>query len=134
MSPSRGKKKNYDEKDVLAAVAAVKNGESFRKAAAKYDVPTAKTTVRDKFHGKYKEGKHVPGPNSVLTPDQEKSLSKHLLHMANISYGPAFARKISPGSLKYKIKKIITKTQRVYHSRFGSFKEYIIQDSGHLRN
>ena len=66
-------------------MAAVKNGKSLGKAAAKHDVPT--TTVRDRFHGKYKEGKHVPGPNSVLTPDQEKSISKHLLHMANIGYG-----------------------------------------------
>lgn len=41
--------KNYAESEIIAAVAAVKNGMSFHKASAKYNVPTS--TVRDRFYG-----------------------------------------------------------------------------------
>ena len=116
MSHSKGKK---NEKDVLAAVAAVKNGESFRKAAAKYDVPT--TTERDRFHGKYKEGKHVPGPNSALTPDQEKSLSKHLLHMANIGYG--VCKKDIPRLIKEILDKAQNDDPERYREQSAKFKD-----------
>ena len=63
----------------------VKNGSSFRKAAEQFNVPV--TTVRDRYHSKYTDGKHVPGPSSALGLEQEESLKNHLLHMAKIGYG-----------------------------------------------
>ena len=81
----RKKRKNYTECSIISAVAAVKNGSSFRKAAEQFNVPV--TTVRDRYHSKYTDGKHVPGPSSALGLEQEESLKNHLLHMAKIGYG-----------------------------------------------
>lgn len=85
MADSRKKRKNYSDQSVIEAVAAVKNGDSFRKAASKYNVPV--TTVRDRFHAKYTDGKNVPGPAPGLTFEQERILKSHLLHMDKIGYG-----------------------------------------------
>ena len=72
MDNNKKKRKNYNEQAIIDAVAAVKNGASFRTAANIYDVPV--TTVRDRYHGKYKEGKHIPGPATGLSFKQEQLL------------------------------------------------------------
>ena len=71
------KKKLYDDQQVINAIASVKNGLSFRAAAAKYGVPVQ--TVRDRYYGKYTEGKHTPGPSLSLSYEQEECLKQHLL-------------------------------------------------------
>ena len=86
MMAGRGKKKKlYDDQQVINAIASVKNGLSFRAAAAKYGVPVQ--TVRDRYYGKYKEGKHTPGPSLSLSYEQEECLKQHLLRMVKIGYG-----------------------------------------------
>ena len=79
------KKKQYEGQRMISAIAAVRNGESFRGAASRFDIPV--TTLRDRYHGKYKEGKHYPGPSPGITTEQESTLSKHMLYMAKIGYG-----------------------------------------------
>ena len=58
---------------------------ALRGAASRFDITV--TTFRDRYHGKYKEGKHYPGPSPGITTEQESTLSKHMLYMAKIGYG-----------------------------------------------
>ena len=39
------KKKKYDEQRIVSAIAAVRNGESFRRAASRFEIPAS--TLRD---------------------------------------------------------------------------------------
>ena len=56
MSLSKPKKpKCYDENTMIAAIAAVKNGASYMKAAKDYSVPY--TTLHDKCNAKYNKEK-----------------------------------------------------------------------------
>ena len=82
---STKKKKNYSDSQLINAIAAVKNGSSFNQAAIKFEVLLS--TIRDRYYGKYNEGKHKPGPLSALSYEQEEQLKTHLLTMANIGYG-----------------------------------------------
>ena len=47
MANDTKERKNYNDQSIIDAVAAVKNCDSFRKAAKKYNVPV--TTVRDRY-------------------------------------------------------------------------------------
>ena len=97
------KKKLYDDSSVISALAAVRNGSSFRVAAEKYGIPTS--TLRDRYHGKYDAGKHSPGPSLGLTWEQEDHLKKHILYMARIGYG------ISKKDIPQLIKEILNRAE-----------------------
>lgn len=79
------KKKQYEESQMVAAIAAVKNGMSLRSASIFFEVPAS--TVRDRLSGRYAEGKHRPGPSVGLSAEQESILKQHLLNMTQIGYG-----------------------------------------------
>ena len=44
------KKKQYEGQRMISAIAAVRNEESFKGAASRFDIPV--TTLRDRYHGK----------------------------------------------------------------------------------
>ena len=53
------KKKQYDPNNLLEAVAAVKNGMTYKAASEKYGIPAS--TINDKCLHKYRDGKNKPG-------------------------------------------------------------------------
>lgn len=79
------KKKQYEDSYMISAIAAIRNGMSFNAAAKRFDVPLS--TLRDRFFGRYPEGKHKPGPSIRLSKEQEGTLRDHLIHMARIGHG-----------------------------------------------
>lgn len=83
MAPKR-KRKTYSDEDLLAAIAAVKNGASYRKTSLKYNIPVM--TLCDKVNNRVPLVS-TPGPSTYLTTDQEKRLVSWLLHMSKIGYG-----------------------------------------------
>jgi len=93
-------KKSYLPENLLAAVAAVKNGCTFSKAVKDYSVPYS--TLHDKLNERYKKVRK--GPNTTLTYDQEACLAKHLIYMAKIGYG--FAKKDVPQLVKEQMERI----------------------------
>jgi len=96
MSQKR-KRCNYSEEDLLNAISEVKSKNlSYRKAAARYNIPTM--TLSDKVKGKTPMHKYTPGPSSYLSQDQEEELINYLLHMAKIGYG--VSRKDIPDIVK----------------------------------
>ena len=58
---------------------------SYRKASLKFGIPI--TTLYDKVHMKYEQGKTKPGPKTVLRQDQETQLKDWLLFTLRIGYG-----------------------------------------------
>ena len=59
MISEKKKHKTYDETNLLNAVAAVKNGQTYKEASEKYGIPIA--TIAHKKSQKYAEGKTRPG-------------------------------------------------------------------------
>lgn len=57
--PRVKKRKLYDENNLLQAVAAVKNGMTYKDASEKYGIPTS--TINDKCLTRYATGKTKPG-------------------------------------------------------------------------
>lgn len=53
------KKKQYDQNNLLEAIAAVKNGMTYKTASIRYDVLVS--TINDKCLQKYRDGKNKPG-------------------------------------------------------------------------
>ena len=84
MAPKR-KEKPYSDDDLIAAVAEIKNGNSYRSVSKKYNIPY--TTLNDRVSGKVLLKKQQPGPTSNLSKDQEDRLSSFLVAMAKIGYG-----------------------------------------------
>ena len=61
------------------AIKAVSNGESVAKAARDFKVP--RKTLDDRVKGRVQHGT-TPGPDTVLTPEEERGLKEYLLYMA----------------------------------------------------
>ena len=101
--PDKSKKLPYDDSQVIAAIAAVKNGSSFNAAAIKHGVPLS--TLRDRYYGKYNPDKHKPGPSTYLSEEQEELLQRHILSMAKIGYG------VSKKDVKFLIQEILNKAE-----------------------
>lgn len=73
------------EKTLVQALDELKYGKiSFCQASAKYGIP--KSTLSDYATGKIQVGRR-PGPQPVLTRDEEKRLVEWAVEMAKIGYG-----------------------------------------------
>ena len=64
--PKSKKRKTYDKDDLLRAVAAVKNGMTYKNASEKYGVPVS--TINDRCLVKYSEEKNRPGIYLYISP------------------------------------------------------------------
>ena len=84
MAPKR-KRQQYTDDDLMAAIAEIKTGKSYRKTAHKYGIPVM--TLSDKVKGKVPLPSSRPGPSTYLSSNQENRLNKWLLHMGKIGYG-----------------------------------------------
>lgn len=83
MAPKR--KTPVSRDSLLAALADIKNGMSYREASKKYDIP--KSTLNDKINDRVPLVVDRPGPGTYLTADQENRLVNWLITMAKIGYG-----------------------------------------------
>ena len=82
---SKPAKKAWGEQTLVLALHDLKYGKiSFRQASAKYGIP--KSTLNDYATGKIQVGWR-PGPQPVLTRDEQKQLVEWAVEMAKIGYG-----------------------------------------------
>ena len=85
MALSKPVRRPWDERALVQAVEELKSGRiSYRQASAKYGIP--KSTLNDYVTGKVRIGCR-PGPQPVLTRDEEKCLVEWAEKMATIGYG-----------------------------------------------
>lgn len=75
----RSKRKLWTEENMLAAIEAVKDGESVRKAAMDFNVP--KSTLGDRVSGRTEHGKKS-GPEQILALEDEKKLAAYLIDVS----------------------------------------------------
>ena len=80
----RSKRKLWTEENMLAAIEAVKDGESVRKAAMDFNVP--KSTLGDRVSGRTEHGKKS-GPEQILALEDEKKLAAYLIDVSKQGYG-----------------------------------------------
>ena len=84
-SPRRpAKRKQWTNEAMVAALEAVKQGETILRAARTHGVP--RTTLQDRVHGKVTHGAK-PGPKPYLAPAEEKELSLFIVDVAKAGYG-----------------------------------------------
>ena len=77
--------RQYDEKNLNNAVAAVRRGElSQRRAAQQFGVP--KSTIADRISGRVQEGAK-PGKPTILPEKVEKSIAKEIIKCADEGFG-----------------------------------------------
>ena len=69
---------------MAAAISAVKNGMTIKRAAEEHRVPPS--TLRDRVNGRVVHGTK-PGPRPYLSLDEEKELGSFLKSCANLGYG-----------------------------------------------
>lgn len=83
MSSQHNKRVQYSPSKMRAAIEMVRsNGMAKAKAAKLFGVP--RTTLIDKLAGRVPEEATRPGPSSVLTPAEEKTLVRYADLMAQI--------------------------------------------------
>ena len=70
-------------KSMVAAMEAVETNKMSVTAAATFDVP--RKTLDDRVKGRVKHGTK-PGPNTVLTLEEENALMSYLVYMANCGF------------------------------------------------
>ena len=78
------KRKQWPDEAMVAALKAVKGGESILRAARTYGVP--RSTLQDRVHGKVTHGVK-PGPRPYLAPAEEKELSMCIVDVTKAGYG-----------------------------------------------
>ena len=84
-SPRRpAKRKQWTNEAMVAALEAVKQGETILRAARTHGVP--RTTLQDRVHEKVTHGAK-PGPKPYLAPAEEKELSLFIVDVAKAGYG-----------------------------------------------
>ena len=79
----RSVRKQYPPEKMQAALAAVRNGMSKKRASIVFQVP--RTTLLDKLAGRVPE-KARSGPSPVLTMSEERVLVEYLILMSKIGY------------------------------------------------
>ena len=72
-------RKLWDYKDMQQAIDGVRDGQSMRGAAIKYNVP--RKTLEDRVKGRVENG-CKPGPKTALSKSEEHVLVSYLLYMA----------------------------------------------------
>lgn len=82
--PPPKKRRNYSNDDLMAAIAEIKSGKSYRQTSTKYNIPVM--TLSDKVKNRVPLVSTAPGPPTYLSSSQEDRLIKWLLHMAKIGY------------------------------------------------
>lgn len=80
----RGKRKQWSNEAMLAALEAVKNGTSIKRAALQHGVP--RTTLSDRHLGKVVHGSR-PGPQSYLSQTEESELGTFIQVVGELGYG-----------------------------------------------
>ena len=83
-SSSCKKRKQWSNEAMLAAMDAVKNGATVKRAALEHGVP--RTTLQDRHLGKVIHGTK-PGPQSYLTTCEEAELGEFIQVVGEIGYG-----------------------------------------------
>ena len=78
------KRKTWTEENMVAAMEAVRNGDSVRKAAADWNVP--KSTLGDRISGRTEHGA-LSGPERMLSAEDEKKLASYLIDVSKQGYG-----------------------------------------------
>ena len=78
------KRKQWSDETMVAALEAVKGGETILRAARIYGVP--RSTLQDRVHRKVTHGVK-PGPRPYLAPAEEKELSMSIVDVAKAGYG-----------------------------------------------
>ena len=80
----RGKRKQWSDEAMIAALEAVKNGSSIKRAALEHGVP--RTTLSDRHLGKVVHGTR-PGPKCYLSRDEETELGAFIQVVGKLGYG-----------------------------------------------
>ena len=80
----RGKRKQWSDEAMLAALEAVKNGSSIKRAALEHGVP--RTTLSDRHLGKVVHGTRS-GPKCYLPRDEETELGAFIQVVGKLGYG-----------------------------------------------
>ena len=80
----RKHRKQWSEDSMVAAIEAVRGGQSVLCAATEYSVP--RQTLADRINGRVVHGVN-PGPKPFLSSMEEKELSSFLLDVAKAGYG-----------------------------------------------
>ena len=84
-APKRTKQKQWDERQMDAAMKAVQSGKSsINRAAEDHGIP--RSTLKNRVSGKV-EGNSNPGPVQYLTNDEERELGVFIKDCASIGYG-----------------------------------------------
>ena len=84
-SPKRPTKRiQWSDEAMVAALGAVKGGETILRAARTYGVP--RSTLQDRVNGRVTHGVR-PGPKPYLAPAEEKELSLFIVDVAKADYG-----------------------------------------------
>jgi hypothetical protein len=71
----------YSQKDLLDAVNAVRNGMSYRKASAKYNVPVM--TIQNRVSGQVDDHSHAGRP-TVIPPEIEREIVDQIKRAGNM--------------------------------------------------
>ena len=79
-----GRRKQWTNESMLAALQAVKDGEGVNRAAILHGIPPS--TLKDRLSGRVVHGVN-PGPNRYLDDNEEKLLAEHLIEAAKLGYG-----------------------------------------------
>ena len=79
MAQSKEKRKQWREEDMVSAMEAVSQGTAVSTAAKAFNVP--RKTLNDRVKGRVKHGTK-PGPDTVLTEEEEAALMSYLVYMA----------------------------------------------------
>ena len=80
MALSKVKRKQWKEEDMTAALEAVSKGTTLSAAAAAFNVP--RKTLDDRVKGRVTHGTK-PGPDTVLSEEEEAALMSYLVYMAD---------------------------------------------------
>ena len=76
-------RKKWSDDSMLAAIEAVRTSKMSIVAANRFNVP--RKTLDNRLKGRVQHGTH-PGVSTVLTVQEENSLVKYLLHMAQCGF------------------------------------------------
>ena len=79
MAQSKEKRKQWREEDMVSAMEAVSQGTAVSTAAKAFNVP--RKLLDDCVKGRVKHGTK-PGPDTVLTEEEEAALMSYLVYMA----------------------------------------------------
>ena len=83
-TPIKKTRKQWSDESMLAAIEAVKNGETLLRAAVTFGVP--RTTLGDRIRGKVVHGTKC-GPRPYLSPEEELQLSEFIVEVSQTGYG-----------------------------------------------